>query len=245
MRNHAKQNFLWTVGYCLLPLLTLLCALIALTGCSATKSRSPQREVWDDMRRQEKFKPQQYTTLFPDHRASRRAPEGTVARGYLKADDALSTGMQSADMYLGKNPVAIDAELLKLGQKRFNVYCTPCHDRAATGHGTVALKAPTWQPANLHDDRVKKLSDGELFNVISNGRRSMPAYRYQVASEKDRWAIVAYVRALQRMSSGTIEDVPADMRAGLTASKSQTLLPPPPPPPAAPAATPAPVGGQK
>ena len=231
----AQLSVIWVIGYCLVPLLAMLASVVFLTGCNSSKSRSPQLEVWDDMRRQEKYKPQQASILFSDGRASRRPPEGTVARGFFKDADVMHTGLEGPALYAGKNPIAIDADLLKLGQTRFNVYCTPCHDRAATGHGIVALKTPTWQPANLHDDRIKQMADGEIFTVISAGRRSMPSYRYQIASEKDRWAIVSYVRALQRMSSGSMEDVPDDVRAALIQSKSQSLLPPPPPPPLPPA----------
>lgn len=238
-----KEKIAWFAGYCLAPLILLIGSVLVLSSCGLQKSREPQREVWDDMRRQEKFKPQQFSKVFPDGHASRRPPVGTVARGYLKADEVFKTGLISADTYVGKNPVAIDAGLLKLGQKRYNVYCTPCHDQAATGHGTVAAKAPTFQPANLHDDRIKKSSDGEIFYVISNGKRTMPPYKFQVADERDRWAIVAYVRVLQRMSSGAIDDVPQAMRTSLGPSKSESLLPPPPPP-SVPAALPAqPQGG--
>ncbi len=238
--SHLKK-LAWVAGYCLAPLVLIVIAMIGLTGCSSMpKTRSPQFEVWDDMRRQEKFTPQQENDMFSDKRASRRPPEGTLARGYLHADDALHTGLDSPAMYTGKNPLTIDAKTLALGQARFNVYCTPCHDRAGTGKGSVALKAPTFLPGNLHEERIKKLADGELFNVITNGKRAMPAYKYQVASVEDRWAIVAYVRVLQRMSSGTIEDVPESMRSTLQMSKSQTLLPPPPPPTPAPGTTPAP-----
>jgi mono/diheme cytochrome c family protein len=230
MKRVRCQWLGWFLGYCLAPLALIIGSVLMLTGCGSGKSRRPQFEVWDDMRRQEKFKPQQQTTLFSDGRTSRRAPEGVVARGYLKDDGVMHTGLENPITYAGRNPLPIDAGLLKLGQARFNVYCTPCHDRAATGKGIVALKTPSWQPSNLHGERTKRMSDGEIFYILSNGKRSMPAYKYQIASEKDRWAIVAYVRALQRMSSGSIDDVPANLRASLAESKSQPLLPPPPPP---------------
>lgn len=221
----------WTAGYCLAPLALILGSVLALSGCGIVKTREPQREVWDDMRRQEKFKPQQEASMFPDQRASRRAPEGTIARGYLKDDDVFHTGLLNPTTFAGQNPEKIDVEFLKLGQTRYNVYCTPCHDRAGTGNGSVALKAPTLKPANFHDERLKKASDGELYYNFSNGKRAMPAYKYQVPSEHDRWAIVAYLRVLQRMSSGSVEDVPEAMRPSLAETKSVTLLPPPPPPP--------------
>jgi mono/diheme cytochrome c family protein len=97
---------------------------------------------------------------------------------------------------------------------KFNTYCSPCHDRTGSGQGIVAIKTPTWQPSNLVDERVRAFNDGELYNVITHGRRSMPSYRFQIA-ERDRWAVVAYVRALQRAATGTVNDVPQELKAEL------------------------------
>jgi mono/diheme cytochrome c family protein len=189
--------------------------VLAISGCTAGRQRATPIEVWDDMRRQEKFKPQAATSFFADGRASRRAPAGTIARGYLKEDDVLHTGLVALGMYAGRNPHPINPDLLKTGQARFNTYCSPCHDRVGTGKGIVALRTPSWQPTNLHEPRVRAMTDGELFSVITDGRRSMPAYKYQIQSELDRWAIVAYLRALQRASTGTVDDVPVNLRAEL------------------------------
>jgi mono/diheme cytochrome c family protein len=116
-------------------------------------------------------------------------------------------------MYVGLNPLPVDAELLAHGQKRFNTYCSPCHDRTGQGRGVVAQRA-IWIPTNLQEPRVKDMNDGEIFNVATNGRRSMPPYKFQIV-DRDRWAIVAYVRALQRTSMATVADVPEDKRADL------------------------------
>lgn len=213
MQTTRHENvFLWISGYCALPLLLVIVAALGLSSCSGVQ-RTPPMEVWDDMRRQEKFKPQEEAKLFEDHRASRRPVAGTVARGYLKAQDAFHTGMENGQ-YVGKLPVAVTTDLLNLGQTKFNTYCSPCHGKDGTGAGIVAVKWPTWVPSNLHEDKIKQTADGDLFNVISYGRRSMPAYRYQIV-ESDRWAIVAYLRALQRATSGKIEDVPQELRADL------------------------------
>lgn len=206
---------LWTLLYCIAPIATVCIASILLTGCVAGPQRGPSFRIFTDMESQEKFLPQSATSLFPDGRSNRRPVPGTVARGHLREDDVMNTGYTPAGLYTGKNPVAIDTDLLKLGQARFNVYCTPCHDQEGTGKGIVALRTPSWQPSNLTEDRVKKLADGDIFDTITNGRRSMPAYKYQVQSAKERWAIVAYVRALQRAAGGTIEDVPENQRAEL------------------------------
>ena len=117
----------------------------------------------------------------------------------------------AASIFTGN--VKIDAALLKNGQSKFNTYCSPCHDRTGSGLGIVP-KRTLWLPTNLHEDRVVAMADGEIYDVISNGRRTMHGYRYQIL-EADRWAIVAYVRALQRSDRGTIQDVPAELRADL------------------------------
>jgi mono/diheme cytochrome c family protein len=116
-------------------------------------------------------------------------------------------------MYTGKIPVEVTPELLKQGQRRYNTYCSPCHDRTGQGQGVVP-KRTTWLPTNLMEDRVQTMPDGEIYNVVSHGRRSMPGYRFQIV-ERDRWAIVSYVRALQRATRGTVEDVPSDLRSDL------------------------------
>ena len=144
---------------------------------------------------------------------ARRPVEGTVAIGHLKADDAYSTGV-IGDKYIGLNPEKIDRALIERGQKRFNIYCTPCHDRTGSGRGIVPTRFPSWLPSNLQDPRQKAMVDGEIFNIITIGRRTMPPYATQIP-EKDRWAIVAYVRALQRTTSGVIADVPASLKAEL------------------------------
>jgi mono/diheme cytochrome c family protein len=213
MNLHKPYNpLLWISGYCALPLACILVALLFLSGCSAAQ-RVPPVEVWDDMKRQGKFKPQLENALFDDHRDSRVPPAGAVARGHLAEASPYYTGMEG-DLYVGKSPVPLTPDLLKKGQAKFGTYCTPCHDRAGTGQGIVPAHAPSWQPSNLTEDRVVQLADGEIFHVVTNGRRSMPAYRFQVSVE-DRWAIIAYLRVLQRAAHGTIDDVPADQKAGL------------------------------
>lgn len=206
---------LWTLLYCGAPIATVLAASLLLTGCIQGPQRGPSFRVFTDMENQEKFKPQSSTSFFADGRSNRRPVAGTVARGHLRDNDLMNTGFTPAGLYTGKNPVTIDPELVKLGQTRFNVYCTPCHDQQGTGKGIVALRTPAWQPSNLTDERVRGFADGDIFDTITNGRRSMPAYKYQIPSVKDRWAVVAYVRALQRASSGTAEDVPEDKKAEL------------------------------
>jgi mono/diheme cytochrome c family protein len=189
-------------------------ALLALAGCDRRTSRSAPLEPFPDMVRQDKYKPQQARPFFADGRASRRPVAGTVAVGQLQDDDVFYTGLVNESTYAGRNPLPLTADTLARGRERFDIYCAPCHDRTGSGHGIVPTRTPSWLPSNLLEDRIRKMSDGELFSVASLGRRSMPGYRFQT-DEHDRWAIVAYVRALQRATAATAADVPADLKSEL------------------------------
>ncbi len=189
------------------------CALaVLLSACAGQTSRKPQVEIFPDMKRQVKVKPQEASAFFADGRGSRAPVPGTVAQGRLDDDGPLATGAENG-MYVARNPLPLDEKVLARGQERFNIYCAPCHDRTGSGRGIVGQRS-SWPANNLHDDRIKAMVDGEIFQVITYGRRTMPGYRFQI-SEQDRWAIVAYVRALQRATSGTIEDVPEELRREL------------------------------
>lgn len=195
----------------------LALGLAVLSSCQNFPTRITPVEVFDDMARQLKYKPQTLYRgsdgLFADDMRSNRMPvPGTVAVGLLKDDDAMLRGAVNGQ-YLGKIPRKIDAALLATGQSKFDTYCSPCHDRTGSGQGIVP-KRSLWLPTNLHEDRVVAMADGELYDVISNGRRTMHGYRFQIV-EAERWAIVAYVRALQRSDRGTVEEVPAELRSDL------------------------------
>ena len=181
-----------------------------LTGCAS--NRQTPFEIIPDMDHQEKWKAQMENPFFADKRASRKPVEGTVAEGKLFADDNYHLGVVEGK-YIGRNPEPINKELITLGQRRFTTYCSPCHGGTGDGKGVVALRS-LWQVGNLQDPRVKEYPDGEIFSVASDGRRQMSGYRNQV-SDHDRWAIVAYVRALQRASGAGIADVPADKQSAL------------------------------
>ena len=137
---------------------------------------------------------------------NRLLPEDTVARDHYQDNSPYNTGLENG-MYVGKSPVAVTPALLEQGQTKFNIYCSPCHDQTGMGRGIIPAHVPIWQPSNLTEDRVVQFADGDIFNVITNGRRTMPPYRYQVVVA-DRWAIIAYVRALQRAAHGTPAEAP-------------------------------------
>ena len=208
----SQNGFVWAGGYCALPLAVVLVALLFLSGCSSVQ-RNPPVIVWWDMKRQLKFRTEGETGLFADGRNTRPVPEDTVSRDAVIETTSYTTGMDGS-MYVGRSPVPVTPELLHQGQLRFNTYCSPCHDETGSGRGIVPTRWPAWQPANLMDERIVQFADGDIFNVITNGRRTMPAYRYQVAVA-DRWAIIAYLRVLQRAAHGTVNDVPDTQRAEL------------------------------
>lgn len=171
---------------------------LALLGCART-SRKPPIEIIPDMDRQPRFRVQGETPLFADRRMSRSSVPGTIARGRLPE----LTAPQN-------NPLPWTLATLERGRERYDVYCAPCHDRTGAGRGIVAVRG-NWPAGDLREARLRETSDQEIFEVISNGRRTMPAYRHQIA-QRDRWAIVAYVRALQRAGNGTLADVPPELR---------------------------------
>ncbi len=173
-----------------------------------------------NMGTQQKYLPQSENPLFADTRAMRPAIEGTVKRGAPIDDGAFSTGRGPDGRFVVEFPVPVNRALLLRGQERYNVYCSPCHGLSGSGDGIVARRADalqegTWvPPLSYHVEQVRGRPVGHIFNTITNGIRNMPAYGSQV-SAADRWAIVAYVRALQRSQNATVADVPPDLRAGL------------------------------
>jgi mono/diheme cytochrome c family protein len=182
-------------------------------------SPKPRIHIIQDMDNQPKHQPQSRNRLFADHRAMRPPVEGTVARGALREDDRLYRGMVS-EVWIEQIPLPVTEQLLRRGRERYDIYCSPCHGLAGHGDGMVAKRADalqegTWTPpASFHTELVRGRPVGHLFNSITNGIRNMPGYGPQIAVE-DRWAIVAYLRALQRSQSGTVEDVPPELRAQL------------------------------
>ena len=194
-------------------LLLLLAGALLVSGCFRGQPRESRNiTVIPDMEYQKKYKEQQYTEFFADHRTMRTPPEGTVARGWLNEDTAFHEAKVGTTLVV-HSPVPLTMELMERGRDRYNVYCAPCHDRTGSGKGIVAEYGLV-PPTNLHLPTSRAFTDGHIFDVISNGIRNMPGYRAQIPTE-DRWAIVAYVRALQRSTNAQLADVPADVRNNL------------------------------
>ena len=147
-----------------------------------------------DMHNTPRYEPLEASRLFPDGSSARQPVEGTVARGVLNADEALFTG-KVGGAAVQEMPFAVTAADLDRGQQRFNIYCTPCHDQSGNGNGMVVQRGYR-RPPSFHIDRLKQADPGYMFDVISNGFGAMPDYKAQI-DVRDRWRIVAYVKALQ------------------------------------------------
>ncbi|MEO5896577.1 MAG: cytochrome c [Vicinamibacterales bacterium] len=158
-----------------------------------------------DMHNQPKYRPLRESAFFRDTSSARPIIEGTVARGTLQEDEALFTG-KLAGATVKELPFAIEAKDLDRGQERFNIYCTPCHDKTGDGRGMVVQRGYR-QPPSFHIDRLKTADAGYIFDVITNGFGAMPDYKAQIDA-RDRWLVVAYIRALQLSQSATAADVP-------------------------------------
>jgi len=174
--------------------------VVALCGC--------RQEMYD----QPKYKPLGESRFFADRRASRALPEGTVPRGWLRSDQKLYEGKEGHDL-TATLPVPLTPELLAHGRERFNIYCSPCHDRTGGGHGMVVRRGYQ-PPPSFHIDRLREAPVGHFFDVMTNGLGAMPDYASQVPVS-DRWAIAAYVKALQLSQHAPLSDVPGDRREEL------------------------------
>ncbi len=208
-----------SVVYVLLILVALSFVPLAIVVRARTASSpKPPVHLVPDMDSQPKATAQSASTLFADGRAMRLPVEGTVARGELTLDDALHRG-RIGEAFITEYPdgVELTESLLRRGQERYNVCGAPCHGQAGYGDGPVSQRAVelaegTWvPPTNFHDEGIRERELGHLYNTVVNGIRNMPGYGAQIPLE-DRWAIVAYVKALQRSQYATIDDVPAEQR---------------------------------
>lgn len=195
--------------YGLISILVII--LLSASGCYRGKpSEKPPIHPIPDMDTQPKYKAQRQSKFFADSSDMRMPVEGTVARGYLREDTEYYQGKDSSGEFIAKAPVEINMQTMKRGEERYDIYCSPCHSRIGDGHGIIIDKGFP-PPPSFHTDRIIGLPDGEIYDVISNGLRNMPSYGQQVMPA-DRWAIVIYLRALQRSQNASISDVPENMR---------------------------------
>jgi mono/diheme cytochrome c family protein len=175
----------------------VLIAVAPLAGCArgCTSSRPPIH-LNPSMDNQPKVRAQSASAFFFDGAAMRQPIPGTVAIGALKEDEAFFTGKSADGQFVAAIPVAVDDAMVERGRQRYTIYCQPCHDARGDGKGILFQRGnvPT---ATFHQEKILKYTDGQIFDVITNGQGLMASYRWPIPPA-DRWAIVAYVRGLQR-----------------------------------------------
>lgn len=182
-----------------IPLAFTLLALTALTcGCRL------------DMQVQPRENPLSRSDFFTDQRSARPLVAGTVARGDLRADTYLYTG-KIGDTFGNSMPFPVTKAVMERGRERYNIFCAPCHSRVGDGNGFVVSRGFTTKPPSYHTPRLIQAPLGHFYDVMTNGYGVMQDYASQVPP-RDRWAIAAYIRALQLSQNATMADVPAGQK---------------------------------
>lgn len=180
---------------------------VVLSSCRGSISKKPPIHPNMNMDQQRRFEPQEENDFFADHRAMRQPVKGTIARGHLRHNKPYYQGINEDSSFVENIPVKVTKSFMYHGQDRFNIYCTPCHGIAGDGKGIVTTGNYGFVPApSYHQDRLRNVPDGYIYSVISNGIRTMPSYAHQIPV-RDRWAIVAYVRALQHSQNVSEDDI--------------------------------------
>jgi mono/diheme cytochrome c family protein len=202
----------------ILPLL-----LFGIVGSQGRISRQPPIQIFPDMAKQAKLLSQAPNDFFTNGVSSQLPPEGTVARSepiqtadgpvYRFEDAPVNTGCTAGTTnYVATNPLAVNAEMLQRGRERFDIYCAPCHGRLGDGNGITKKLGVMPAVANLHDQRIVAMPDGEIFNTVTHGKGLMGAYGPLMPAQ-DRWAVIAYLRALELSGLGTVDELPPDQQA--------------------------------
>ncbi len=184
-----------------LALSCVLACAVLLAGCTMT------------MRDGARLKPLEASVFFENDQSARPLVENTVAQGYLQTDSELYQGVTRDGQLVEEFPFEITPAILERGQERYNIYCSPCHGLVGNGQGLVVQRGFK-QPSSFHVDRLREAPVGYYYSVITHGFATMYSYASRVEPE-DRWAIIAYIRALQLSQNATLSDVPPDLRENL------------------------------
>jgi mono/diheme cytochrome c family protein len=211
--------------YFLLIFAVTALAVVGIAGKRGSLSRRTPLYIFPDMNRQLKLRPEEPNGFFANGVSSQLPPAGTLARGqpiqtaagavYPYQDAAVYTGrVPGTTNFVATNPLTVNAELLARGRQRFTIYCSPCHGAEADGNGITRRIGAMAVVANLHDKRIVEMADGEIFDIITHGKNLMGAYGPNVPVA-DRWAIIAYLRALQLSWLGNTNDVPPELLGSL------------------------------
>ncbi len=195
--------------------LFLTCILaVSIAGFRGDTTRRTPIELFPDMDRQPKLRPQTDNSFFASGLSSQVHPEGTVARGAAFESNAFNTGkVAGTTNWVEAVPVAVTESMMKRGSERYGIYCAVCHGAAGDGKG-ITMKYGMVGMANFHDPRLVEMTDGEIFNTITHGKNLMGGYGSNMEAD-DRWAVVAYVRALQRSRLAKDSEIPEAARAAL------------------------------
>lgn len=191
--------------------------LVLLAGCRGTRSDEPPVHPNLNMDFQARYDPQEASPFFADGRAMRTPVEGTVPRGHLRADSAYYRGMTAEGDTVEQIPdrVTVDRAFLDRGRREYDVYCSACHGQAGDANAVmIEGQYGLVPPPSFHADRLRNAPDGHFYRVITDGIRTMPSYAHQIDVE-DRWAIVAYIRALQLSQNAGADALPEAVRSRL------------------------------
>ncbi len=200
-------------------------AVVGIAGFRGGLSRKPPIEIFPDMNRQLKLRPMEANSFFPNGVSSQLPPPGTIARSepvqtvsgpaYSFEDAPVNTGrVTGTTNFVATNPLPVNDVLLQRGRERFDIYCAPCHGKLGDGNGITKKLGLMPAVANLHDQRIVVMTDGEIFNTITHGKSTMAAYG-PLMTAQDRWGVIAYLRALKLSWLGSTNDLPADQQAAL------------------------------
>jgi mono/diheme cytochrome c family protein len=211
--------------YSILVIVAGAAAVFAIVGIPGHLSRKPPLEVFPDMDRQAKLRPEKPFDFFTNGLSSQLPPAGTIARSepiqtasgkvYVFEDSPVNTGkITGTTNFVATNPLVVNTALLQRGHEQFDIYCAPCHGRLGDGNGITKKIGAMPAVANLHDKRIVEMTDGEIFNTVTHGKGLMGAYGPLVTAQ-DRWAIIAYTRALQLSWLGSPDELTAEQRAAL------------------------------
>lgn len=193
-----KPEFTMTHAPHPLRLSVLFGAALLLGSCQGMISEKPPIHPNQNMDVQKRFNAQEQNVFFADGRGMRMPVEGTVARGGLRENSAYYDGTDASGSLVSEIPIPVTRELLYRGKDRYDIYCSVCHGGAGDGQGIIMTGQYGYVPApNFHTDYIREQPDGHFYSAITNGIRSMPSYATQIKVE-DRWAIVSYIRALQK-----------------------------------------------
>ena len=179
--------------------------LIVLVGCA-------------DMKDQPRVEPLEESRFYADGSSARMPVEGTVARGQLRLDAHLYRGLAADGSFATQFPKPLNADMLARGRERYDIFCSPCHDASGDGFGMIVRRGFK-RPPSFHEERLRNSPVGYFFDVVSHGFNEMSSYASQIQVE-DRWAIIAYVRALQLRREARIEELPADLQRRLRDGES-------------------------